>query len=94
MSMLSIMSDDSTGVKCSAAAFITMRPTAPLPVYMIRSNRSFKTAVVSATAPSITAITSRSKYLGINSASVYDNYIISYHMSYQYGRNEIAIAAD
>mmetsp|Transcript_16286 Transcript_16286/g.28854 ORF Transcript_16286/g.28854 Transcript_16286/m.28854 type:complete len:221 (-) Transcript_16286:190-852(-) len=52
-----------TGVRCSAAAFITMRPTVPLPVYMMWSNLHSRRRVVSGTAPWTTRMHDVSKYL-------------------------------
>mmetsp|Transcript_10742 Transcript_10742/g.28716 ORF Transcript_10742/g.28716 Transcript_10742/m.28716 type:complete len:231 (+) Transcript_10742:766-1458(+) len=55
------------GVRCSAAARATTRATAPLPVYMMWSQRSSSSAVASGMAPVTTATASGSTYLGRSS---------------------------
>ena len=61
-------SSRTAGVRCLAAAWCTILPTCGLPVKKIRSHFWDRSAVVSGTPPSTTAIASRSRYFGTISA--------------------------
>jgi hypothetical protein len=60
---------DTTGVRCSAAAFITAFPALTLPVRKMKSNGSCKSSLTISRSPETAAKASGSKYFGINSNS-------------------------